>query len=146
MGDSIQAAKAGILEIADVFVVNKADRDGADATARDLRHMMSLVEGRRAEDWQPPIVKTVASRLEGIDQLMAALDKHQEWLMQSGRLDARRRVRAADEIEAIAVAALRTRIGDLHDGTLLDELAGQVVAGETDPYAAADRLLADVTR
>ena len=146
MGDSIQAAKAGILEIADVFVVNKADREGADATARDLRHMLSLAEGRHVEDWQPPIVKTVASRGEGIDELMAALDKHQGWLEQSGRLDARRRIRAADEIEAIAVTALRTRIGDLRGGTLLDELAGQVVAGELDPYSAADQLVADVTR
>jgi LAO/AO transport system kinase len=146
MGDGIQAAKAGILEIADVFVVNKADRDGADATARDLRHMMSLVEGRRPEDWQPPIVKTVASRGEGIDDLMTALDKHQEWLEQSGRLDARRRVRAAEEIEALALTALRARMGDLHGGTLLDELAGRVVAGELDPYAAADQLVADVTR
>ena len=145
MGDGIQAAKAGILEIADIFVVNKADRDGADATARDLRHMLSLVEGRRAEDWQPPIVKTVASRNEGIDDLMAALDKHRDWLVQSGRLDARRRVRAADEIEAIALAALRTRMGDLRDGTLLDELAGQVVTGELDPYAAADRLVEGIS-
>ena len=146
MGDGIQAAKAGILEIADVFVVNKADRDGADATARDLRHMLSLVDERRAEDWQPPIVKTVASRNVGIDDLMAALDKHHDWLEQSGRLDARRRVRAADEIEAIAVTALRARIGDLRGGTLLDELAGRVVAGELDPYAAADQLVDDVTR
>ena len=146
MGDGIQAAKAGILEIADVFVVNKADREGADATARDLRHMLSLVEGRRVEDWQPPIVKTVASRGEGIDDLMAALDKHQDWLVESGRLDARRRIRAADEIEAIAVTALRARIGDLRGGTLLDELAGRVVAGDLDPYAAADQLVADVTR
>jgi LAO/AO transport system kinase len=146
MGDGIQAAKAGILEIADVFVVNKADREGAEETARDLRHMLSLVEGRRAEDWQPPIVKTVASRGEGIDTLMDALDKHRDWLVESGRLDARRRVRAADEIEAIAVTALRTRMGDLRGGTLLDELAGQVVTGELDPYAAADQLVADVTR
>src|SRR5947208_2028000 len=69
MGDSIQAAKAGILEIADVFVVNKADRDGADQAARDLRHMLSLGEKRRPEDWQPAIVKTVAARGEGIDEL-----------------------------------------------------------------------------
>ena len=141
MGDGIQAAKAGILEIADIFVVNKADREGADVTARDLRHMLSLVEGRRAEEWQPPIVKTVASRGEGIDELMAAMDKHHDWLVESGRLDARRRIRAADEIEAIAITALRARMGDLRGGTLLDELAGQVVTGELDPYAAADRLV-----
>lgn len=146
MGDSIQAAKAGILEIADVFVVNKADREGADATARDLRHMLSLAEGRRSDEWVPPIVKTVAARNEGIDDLLAAIDKHHAWLAESGRLDARRRLRAADEIEAIAVTTLRARMGDLRDGTLLDELAGRVVAGETDPYRAADELVADVTR
>jgi LAO/AO transport system kinase len=145
MGDAIQAAKAGILEVADIFVVNKADRDGADATARDLRHMVSLGESRRPGDWQLPIVKTVASRGEGIDEVVAALDKHREWLTSSGRLDAKRRVRAADEVEAIAVTALRERIGDLHSGSLLDELAGRVVAGELDPYAAADELVAGLT-
>ena len=145
MGDAIQAAKAGILEIADVFVVNKADRDGADQTARDLRHMLSLGERRGADDWQPPIVKTVAARGEGVDDVMAALDKHREWLAASGRLDAKRRVRAAEEIEAIAVTNVRERIGDLRDGSLLDELAGRVVAGECDPYSAADELVAGVT-
>jgi len=142
MGDGIQAAKAGILEIADVFVVNKADRDGADATARDLRNMLSL--GERGE-WQPPIIKTVASRGEGIDEVMTALDRHREWLVASGRLDAKRRIRAADEIEAIAVTALRSRMGDVRGGGLLDELAGRVVAGQLDPYAAADELIAGVT-
>ena len=145
MGDAIQAAKAGILEIADVFVVNKADRDGADQTARDLRHMLSLGERRAPGDWQPPIVKSVAAKGEGVDDVMAALDKHRAWLAESGRLDAKRRVRAADEIEAIAVTNLRERIGDLRDGSLLDELAGRVVAGETDPYSAADELVAGVT-
>jgi LAO/AO transport system kinase len=145
MGDAIQAAKAGILEIADVFVVNKADRDGADQTARDLRHMLSLGERRGADAWQPPIVKTVASKGEGVDDVVAALEKHRAWLAESGRLDARRRLRAADEIEVIAVTTLRERIGDLRGGSLLDELAGRVVAGETDPYSAADELVAGVT-
>jgi LAO/AO transport system kinase len=144
MGDAIQAAKAGILEIADIFVVNKADRDGADQAARDLRHMLSLGERRGPDDWLPPVVKTVAARGEGIGDVVAALDKHRDWLVSSGRLDAKRRVRAADEIEAIAVTALRERIGDLHGGVLLDELAGRVVAGQTDPYAAADLLVADL--
>jgi LAO/AO transport system kinase len=144
MGDAIQAAKAGILEIADVFVVNKADRDGADQTARDLRHMLTLGERKDPDAWQPPIVKTVAARNEGVDEVVEAIDKHHAWLTSSGRLDAKRRIRAADEVEAIAVTALRERMGDLRDGTLLDELAGQVVAGELDPYAAADRLVAAV--
>jgi LAO/AO transport system kinase len=145
MGDAIQAAKAGILEIADVFVVNKADRDGADQTARDLRHMLSLGERRTAGDWQPPVVKTVAAKGEGVEEVLAALEKHRAWLTESGHLDAKRRGRAADEIEAIAVTTLRERIGDLRDGSLLDQLAGRVVAGETDPYSAADELVAGVT-
>jgi len=145
MGDAIQAAKAGILEIADVFVVNKADREGADQTARDLRHMLSLGERRGPEDWQSPIVKTVAAKGEGVEDVVDALEKHRAWLASSGRLDAKRRLRAADEIEAIALTWLRERIGDVRGGTLLDELAGRVVAGETDPYSAADELVAGVT-
>src|SRR5207248_10577680 len=85
MGDAIQAAKAGILEVGDVFVVNKADRDGADQAARDLRQMLSLGERRGPEDWQPPIVKTVAAKGEGADELVAALDRHRAWLAESGR-------------------------------------------------------------
>lgn len=145
MGDAIQAAKAGILEIADIFVVNKADRDGAETTIRDLRHMLSLGATREPDDWTPPIVKTVASRGEGIAELVAALADHGRWLESSGRLDTRRRVRAADEIETIAVTTLRRQMGDLRDGSLLDELAGRVVAGELDPYAAADELVVGVT-
>jgi LAO/AO transport system kinase len=144
MGDAIQVAKAGILEIADIFVVNKADRDGADTTARDLRQMMSLGEKRSREEWTPPILKTVASRNEGTADVLDAIDRHHDWLVSSGSLDARRRVRAADEIEALAVTTLRRRIGDLRDGSLLDELAGRVVAGVLDPYAAADELTAQI--
>ncbi|HET7530055.1 MAG TPA: methylmalonyl Co-A mutase-associated GTPase MeaB [Mycobacteriales bacterium] len=145
MGDAIQAAKAGILEVADVFVVNKADRDGADATARDLRHMLSLGEKRGPEDWQPRVIKTVASRGEGVAEVLEAVDAHRAWLESSGRLDARRRVRAAEEIETLAVTALRARFDGLRDGALLDELAGRVVAGRLDPYAAADELVASAT-
>jgi LAO/AO transport system kinase len=142
MGDGIQAAKAGILEIGDVYVVNKADRDGADTTARELRHMLSLGERRAEGDWTPPIVKAIASRGEGIDDLLAALDAHHEWLVSSGDLARRRRARAAEEVEAIAVAGLRRRMGDLRDGTRLLDLAGRVVGGELDPFAAADELVA----
>jgi LAO/AO transport system kinase len=144
MGDAIQAAKAGILEVADVYVVNKADRDGADNTVRDLRNMISQGDGPRG-GWRPPIVKTVAARSEGIDELVERLDEHWAWLGSSGELARRRTARAAGEIEAIAVTALRERLGDLHQGTLLDTLAADVVAGTTDPYAAADKLVAGVT-
>ena len=145
MGDAIQAAKAGILEIGDVYVVNKADRDGADSAVRELRHMLTLGERRQPGDWRPPIVRTVASRGEGMDEVLEALDKHRTWLEETGNLRVRRRHRAADEIEAIAVTSLRERIGDLRSGQGLDELAERVVAGELDPYAAADVLVAGVT-
>jgi LAO/AO transport system kinase len=146
MGDGIQAAKAGILEVADVLVVNKADRDGAAQTVRDLKGMLGL-GGRHSEPgaWRPPIVSTVASRGQGADELLAALDKHADWLARSGEGERRRRARAAAEVEAIAVAALRARIGDLHGSAALDALASRVVAGELDPYAAADSLVETLT-
>ncbi|MFJ8432468.1 methylmalonyl Co-A mutase-associated GTPase MeaB [Kitasatospora sp. NPDC094019] len=145
MGDGIQAAKAGILEIGDLFVVNKADRDGADATARELNHMLGLGEAREPGAWRPPILKTVAARGEGVDELVEALEKHRAWLAEHGELEVRRRRRAAQEIEAIALSALRARIGDLHGDRQLAALAEQVVAGELDPYGAADRLVAGLT-
>jgi LAO/AO transport system kinase len=146
MGDAIQAAKAGILEVADIYVVNKADRDGADHTIRDLRTMLSLADKPPADAWKPPIVKTVASRNEGIADLLEALGKRRRWLESSGQLTARRKARIADEIEALAVAAIRAEMGDLRGGSLLGDLAERVVSGETDPYAAADELVAAVAK
>ncbi|MEU8921367.1 methylmalonyl Co-A mutase-associated GTPase MeaB [Kitasatospora sp. NPDC048545] len=146
MGDGIQAAKAGILEIGDVFVVNKADRDGADATARELNHMLGLGEAREAGDWRPPIVKTVAARGEGVDEVVEALEKHRAWLEEHGELAQRRRRRAAEEIEAIALAELRARIGDLRGDRHLAALAERVAGGRLDPYGAADQLVAGLTR
>ncbi|CAM5256371.1 methylmalonyl Co-A mutase-associated GTPase MeaB [Streptomyces tanashiensis] len=145
MGDGIQAAKAGILEIGDLYVVNKADRDGADATARELNHMLGLGEARAAGDWRPPIVKTVAARGEGIDEVVEALEKHRAWMEEHGVLAERRRARAAREVETIAVTALRERIGDLHGDRRLDALAERIVAGALDPYAASDELVASLT-
>ena len=146
MGDGIQAAKAGILEIGDVYVVNKADRDGADATARELNHMLGLGESRRPGDWRPPIVKTVASRAEGIDEVVEALEKHRAWMEEHGVLAERRRARAAHEVEAIALTALRERIGDLRGDRRLDALAERIVAGALDPYRAADELVNGLTQ
>lgn len=145
MGDGIQAAKAGILEIGDVYVVNKADRDGADATARELNHMLGLGETRSPGDWRPPIVKTVAARGKGMDEVVEALEKHRAWMEEHGVLNGRRAARAAKEVETIAVTALRERIGDLHGDHRLDALAERIVAGELDPYTAADELVAGIT-
>ncbi|MGZ4638866.1 MAG: methylmalonyl Co-A mutase-associated GTPase MeaB [Actinomycetes bacterium] len=145
MGDAIQAAKAGILEVGDVYVVNKADRDGADATVRELRHMLTLGERRQPGDWRPAIVKTVASRGEGMDELVESLEKHRTWLQDTGALRERRHRRAADEVESIAVTALRERMGDLRRGRALDDVADRVVERELDPYAAADLLVEGLT-
>jgi LAO/AO transport system kinase len=144
LGDGIQAAKAGILEIADLYVVNKADRDGATQTVRDLKSMLSLGEKRAPGAWKPPVLSTISAKCEGIDELVETLDKHHAWLQETGELDNRRRHRAADEIETLAVTVLRQRIGDLRGGQLLDDLAREVLAGKTDPYSAADRLVAAV--
>ncbi|WP_407561259.1 methylmalonyl Co-A mutase-associated GTPase MeaB [Streptomyces sp. 184] len=145
MGDGIQAAKAGILEIGDVYVVNKADRDGADATARELNHMLGLGEARAPGDWRPPIVKTVAARDEGTDEVVEALEKHRAWMEEHGVLARRRLRRAAGEVETIAVTALRERMADLHGDRRLSALAERITAGELDPYAAADELLEGLT-
>ncbi|GAB3951527.1 methylmalonyl Co-A mutase-associated GTPase MeaB [Kribbella albertanoniae] len=141
MGDGIQAAKAGILEVGDLYVVNKADRDGVQNVTRDLRHMLALAE--RAEGaWVPPILKTVASRNEGVDEVVTAIEDRLTWMRGNGVLDERRRSRARDEIEAIAMTALRTRFAHLHGDARLDVLAAKVAEGNTDPYSAADELIA----
>jgi LAO/AO transport system kinase len=145
MGDAIQAAKAGILEIADIFVVNKADRDGADRTVREVRSMISLGAAGQPGGWIPPVCKTVASRNEGIDALVEALARHRAYLGESGELQRRRTARARREVESIAVAELLARAGDLRGRSLLDELAREVAAGRLDPYAAADRVVAGIT-
>jgi LAO/AO transport system ATPase len=147
MGDGIQAAKAGILEVADVFVVNKADRDGADQTVRDLRYMQSL-GGRHSEagNWRPPICRTVASRDSdsGVEDVLEKIEEHRRWLESTGEGRRRRSERAAREIEAIALATLRERMGDVHGSAALATLADRVVDGGTDPYRAADELLAQL--
>jgi LAO/AO transport system kinase len=141
-GDGVQAAKAGILEIADVFVVNKADRHGAAQTVRDLRQMLSFGADRAEEVWRPPVVRTVATRADGVDDVVTALDAHREWLDRSGGRARRRRARVAAEVEAIALDQHRSRIGDLNGAGALPELAERVLAGELDPYGAADELTA----
>ena len=140
MGDSVQAAKAGILEIADIFVVNKSDRPGAQEAVRDLRTMIAMAD-HGPGDWKPPIVSTTAATGEGVDDLVSRLEEHGTWLGESGERDRRRLARASEEISAIAVAALRERIGALPGESQLDDLAGQVAAGKLDPYTAADELI-----
>jgi LAO/AO transport system kinase len=141
MGDGIQAAKAGILEVGDIYVVNKADRDGVQSVTRELRAMLALAE-RAPDAWAPPILKTVASRNEGVAEVVAKIDERLAWMGGNGVLTERRRSRARDEIEAIAMTALRSRFADLHGDARLDVLAAKVADGDSDPYAAADELIA----
>lgn len=141
MGDGIQAAKAGIVEVADIFVVNKADREGADQVVRDLRYMVSLGQTGDEPGWRPPILRTVAVRGEGMAQVVDAIDAHYRWMVDHGEWERRRVARAGAEVEAIAVARLRTRLGHVRGGDLLDRFAKRVAAGDLDPYTAADELL-----
>jgi LAO/AO transport system kinase len=139
MGDAVQAAKAGILEVADLFVVNKADKPDSHQVVRDLRNMLALAE-RKPGDWKPPIVSTVAmhgAEDEGIGELVSRLDDHWSWLTSTGELDRRRLARARDEITALAYAELRGRLA----ANSIDELAGRVAEGALDPFQAAEELL-----
>jgi LAO/AO transport system kinase len=144
MGDAVQAAKAGILEVADLFVVNKADKPDSHQVVRDLRGMIALTE-RQPGAWKPPIITTVAmngARDEGIGELLSRLDAHWAWLGASGELGHRRLRRAREEITALAFAALRQRLAE---GSV-DALASRVADGTLDPFAAADELIAEHVR
>ncbi len=140
LGDSIQAAKAGILEIADVFAVNKSDRPGSQEVIRDLRTMLAMAS-YGPSDWKPPLVPIAAATGAGIGDLAAAIDRHRYWLGASGRLLDRRRARTREEVSAIALGQLRQRAGQLPGASRLDELAERVCAGKLDPYSAADELI-----
>jgi len=142
MGDGIQAAKAGILEIGDLYVVNKADRDGATKVQRDLRGMLRLTD-RTEGAWTPSVLTAVAQSGKGLAEVVGALDEHRDWLRSSGTLELRRTRRARAEVEAIAVETLRARWSTVGSASDLDALAAEVVKGVRDPYAAADMLLDD---
>jgi LAO/AO transport system kinase len=137
-GDGVQAAKAGLLEIADVFVVNKADRAGTDETVRDLRQMLEL-SGDRA--WDPPIVTTVATEDGGIDECWEAIVAHRAHLAADGRLERRREARLRDELRGIVLGRLASEAEKVCDGPDFDGAVAEVAARTLDPYAAADRLL-----
>jgi LAO/AO transport system kinase len=134
MGDAIQAAKAGVLEVADVLVVNKADRPETQRAVRDLRSMVALSQAR----WKPPVVTTIATSGEGVDELVRQLDRHWAWLAEDGERDRRRLARARDEVTALAFGAVRERLA------VPDELAARVADGRLGPHEAADELLASV--
>jgi LAO/AO transport system kinase len=137
-GDAVQASKAGILEIADVFVVNKADREGANETVRDLESMLHL--GPELP-WMPPVVRTSTHTHEGIDDLWEAIGSHREHLETSGRLEEKRRARLLHEVESMVAERLRARAASLLEEGALESLADDLVQRRIDPYSAADTLV-----
>ncbi len=144
MGDDIQAIKAGIMEIGDIFVVNKADRPGADKTVTEVTMMMSLVEEHG--DWVPPIVKTVASRTEGIDELDAAIVKHSEYLSASGELDRRNRDRVRIRIETqLKERFMEQLIGGTIARAEYEQLLEDVLRKKNNPHDAAEGVLSRVS-
>ena len=163
LGDEVQAIKAGILECADVFAVNKADRDGADATVRDLELMIALgneailalskTKGHLAlraktpenaapsDRWTPPIVKCVATRGDGVQQVVDALDRHRQWLEGTQAGAVRKRARLAEEVrDSLREALIDAAVHDL--GPHIDEAVSAVEAKEVDPYTAIEKLVA----
>jgi LAO/AO transport system kinase len=135
-GDHVQVAKAGILEIADVFVVNKADREGAEASARDLRQMIRM---GAEQEWTPPVITTSAVGGEGIAELWEAVDAHRQHQETTGTLERGRRARLLREVESLTAERLRGAIGKLldADASLADDLAERRI----DPYRAAAILM-----
>lgn len=148
LGDSVQANKAGLLEVADIFVVNKADRDGAKTVVRDLEQMLDLgVE----KSWRPPVLLTQAllthsAEGTGAEAVWDAVERHRAYLHESGEIRERRLARAAAEIREIALGRMRAAIGTIEDSDALAALAAQVVEHQIEPYAAADTLLAAIGR
>ena len=137
-GDAVQIIKAGILEIADIFVVNKADLPGASKVVRDLKELVR--HGALRAGWSPPVLTTVAETGEGVDELVEAIDRHGDTIAESGELERRRVARLRAEVEAIVIerAAERARTA-LHEGTMSRELEGDL--SQVDPYALAERIL-----
>jgi LAO/AO transport system kinase len=157
LGDDIQVIKAGILEIADIFVVNKADLEGADGVALSLEVMMSLGNSEKIlhhgilmeikpavqspqPRWRPPICKTIATRGEGIKALAETIEKHLAFLKESGAWEEKEKLRASREVEEILRTELLKRVLSKVDRQAIEEILGRVVKREIDPYTAAEKL------
>jgi LAO/AO transport system kinase len=142
-GDSIQALKAGIMEIPDVIVINKADHPLTDTMVREIRGVLSLAPQR---GWRVPIVKTEAARGEGVEELVEQLDAHHDYIESEGTLSERRRRNLRNEVLGICTFRLRHRLEEaLHEDERFAELLDEVVARRLDPASAATRILDDMT-
>jgi LAO/AO transport system kinase len=141
-GDAVQVAKAGILEVADAFVVNKADRDGAGEVVRELRQMLHMGSAR---EWDPPVVRTNAHDGEGIGELWEAIESHRTWATGNGSLRDRRERRLRREVETLAAERFRARVATLMERGTVD-LADALTARRIDPYRAAAMLVEEAGR
>jgi LAO/AO transport system kinase len=137
-GDSIQAAKAGLLEVADLFVVNKADRPGVREAVRDLNQMLDLAP---PGEWRPPVVETVATTGQGVEGLWTQIAAHRALLVDKGLLEVRRAARLERELRRVLRVRLDEEVTRLGEGHRFEAQLARVVAGEIDPYEAADALL-----
>ena len=137
-GDAVQANKAGLMEVADIFVVNKSDRKGADDTRRDIQQMLELSS---LGDWEPPILMTVATDQSGADELWKAVNDHRSYLETSGELTARRNTRIQNELAEIVQRSLERNVAAVMDGSDAAQLREQLVQRDIDPYTAAALLI-----
>ncbi len=138
-GDAMQANKAGLLEVADIFIINKADRPGVSETRRDLDQMLEL---GGSHEWRPPILETVATDGTGVAELWDAVEGHRAFL-ESGRMEERRRARLRVELDKVLAAMVRSRVGAMAHGDAYEGQIDSLLAGTTDPYRAAAALLED---
>lgn len=143
-GDSVQANKAGLMEIADVFVINKADRKGVEETRRDLELMLDLSDLSELGDWRPPLINTVAMENKGVAELWEAVAQHRAHIEANGWLQRRRERRLRDELRTIVARRLEIRAREICTGERWDELGREVLDHTTDPWTAADEMLRGV--
>ncbi len=142
-GDSVQANKAGLMEIADVFVINKADRKGVEETRRDIEQMLDLSDLSH-DAWRPPIVPTVGSTGQGVSDLWDAVLAHRAHAEESGQLAERRAFRMREELREIVARRLEAKAREICTGERWDELQSEVLSHVTDPWSAADEMLRPV--
>ena len=139
-GDSVQANKAGLMEIADVFVINKADRKGAEETRRDLEQMLDLSDLPH-DAWRPPILSVVATESKGVDELWDTIVRHRTFITDSGELARRRAFRLREELREIVARRLEQKAREIATGDRWDDLQQQVLDRTLDPWGAADAML-----
>lgn len=142
LGDDIQAIKAGLMEIADIFVVNKADKEGAEATMFELELMLDLEKEKwNKKGWRPSIVSTIAFTNKGIEQLWEAINKHREFLLSTREIEKKRKFRVEEEIKAIVSSTIARKIGEKMGEDDIATLIEKIAKREIDPYSAADLVL-----